>query len=61
MKYHYWHVRYLGSLSITLGSIWFKLFGYGLAFDIDLPVFYSERHGFRKVHRFGRLAVQVLR
>ena len=41
-------------------GFWFRVFGYGLAFDIDFPVLYSERHGFRTVHRFGRLSIEVL-
>lgn len=61
MNFHHWRVFQLASLAIHPKGFWFRLFGWGLSFDTDLPVFYSERHGFRKVHRFGRLAVQVLR
>lgn len=41
-------------------GFYFRLFGYGLSFDIAMPVLFSERYGHRKVLRIGRLAVQWL-
>jgi hypothetical protein len=59
-KYRQFSVLGHGYLTTHTSGFWFRIFGYGLAFDIDLPVLYSERHGFRRVSRFGRIAVEVL-
>lgn len=41
-------------------GFYFRVRGYGLSFDTDLPVLFSERNGHRHVLRIGRLAVQWL-
>jgi hypothetical protein len=40
---------------------WFRIFGYGLWFGIDHQPLFSERYGFDRVYRIGRLAVKVLK
>lgn len=40
---------------------YFRILGYGLCVDRDMPVLFSERNGYRKVNRFGRWAFQWLR
>lgn len=53
----------------TTGTFWvwvpgrcfyFRVLGYGLSIDNDLPVLFSERYGHRKVYRLGRWAFQWL-
>lgn len=39
----------------------FLLRGKGLAFEIDQRRYFSERYGYRKVYRIGRLSLEVLR
>ena len=41
-------------------GFYFRLRGYGLSVDIDLPVLFSERIGKRRVLRIGRTAIQFL-
>jgi hypothetical protein len=61
MNYHQFRVFNLATLTVHPKGFWFKIFQHGLSFDWDFPVLGSERNGYRKVHRFGRLAVQVLK
>lgn len=42
------------------GGFFFRVRGYGLAFDTKLPVLFSERIGIRRVIRIGKLAIQFL-
>jgi hypothetical protein len=42
-------------------GFYFRLFGYGLSFDLNLPRLFSERYGYRRVLRIGRLAIEWLR
>ncbi|MDR8026997.1 hypothetical protein KPA93_27660 [Burkholderia cenocepacia] len=42
-------------------GFFFRLRGKGLAFEIDHRRYFSERYGYRKVHRLGRLSLEVLR
>lgn len=42
-------------------GFYFRICGYGLSFDIDLPPLFSERYGLRRVLRIGKLAIQFLR
>lgn len=42
-------------------GFYFRASGKGISVDLDLPALFSERNGYRKVWRIGRLAVQVLR
>lgn len=39
----------------------FRIRGYGLWFGIDSRPLFSERNGFRRVYRIGRLAFEVLK
>jgi hypothetical protein len=48
----FWHKHKSG--------FYFRVRGYGVAIDTDLPVSFSERNGYRKVWRVGRVAVQLL-
>ena len=41
-------------------GFYFRIGGYGLAWNRDLPQLFSERYGHRKVWRFGRWALQFL-
>lgn len=41
-------------------GFYFRIRGYGLSFDTDLPVMFSERMGIRGVLRIGKLAIQWL-
>lgn len=41
-------------------GFWFRVFGVGLCFCIDKPVYFSERYGHRKIFRLGRLAIHGL-
>ncbi|AJY40028.1 hypothetical protein I6G56_26640 [Burkholderia humptydooensis] len=42
-------------------GFFFRLRGKGLAFEIDRGCYFSQRYGHRKVYRFGRLSLEVLR
>lgn len=42
-------------------GFFFRVRGKGLAFEIDQRRYFSERYGYRKVYRIGRLALEVLR
>ncbi|WP_193727210.1 hypothetical protein [Burkholderia sp. BE17] len=42
-------------------GFFFRLRGKGLAFEIDHRRYFSERYGYRKVYRIGRLSLEVLR
>jgi hypothetical protein len=42
-------------------GFYFRICGYGLSFERDMPVLFSERHGHRKVRRYGRWALQFLK
>lgn len=42
-------------------GFYFRVFGYGMAVEVDMPVLFSERYGHRRVLRIGRIAVQWLR
>lgn len=42
-------------------GFYFRVFGYGMSIDIDMPALFSERYGFRKVLRIGRISIQVLK
>lgn len=42
-------------------GFYFRVAGYGLAVERDMPVLFSERYGHRRVLRFGHWAVQWLR
>ena len=42
-------------------GFYFRLWGYGLSFERDAPVLFSERYGHRRVLRIGRWAVQWLK
>ena len=48
-------------VSVCRTAIWFRLCGIGFSVDLDMPVLFSERHGFRKVRRWGRWSFEVLR
>jgi hypothetical protein len=52
-----------GTFWVTMPGrgFYFRLRGYGLAVDRDLPVCFSERYGHRNVLRIGRWALQFLR
>jgi hypothetical protein len=39
---------------------YFRVLGFGLAFERDMPVLFSERVGARSVLRIGRYAMQFL-
>lgn len=39
----------------------FRIFGYGLRYGVDHRPLFSERYGYRRVYRIGRLAFQVLK
>ena len=41
-------------------GFYFRVRGYGLSFDTDQRVSFSERYGHKKVLRLGKLAVQWL-
>lgn len=57
-----------GGLAMSRKTFWcnhehgfyFRVRGYGLSFDMAMPVMFSERNGYRKVLRIGRLAIQWL-
>lgn len=40
---------------------YFRVNGRGLAIQLDLPVLFSERYGYRKVWRAGRWSAELLR
>ena len=42
------------------GIFYFRICGYGLAFQRDSRAYFSERMGFKKVLRIGRWAIQTL-
>jgi len=42
-------------------GFYLRVFGYGIAFDRDLPILFSERNGYRKLWRVGRYSLQWLR
>jgi hypothetical protein len=43
-------------------AIVFRAFGYGFHFGwYNRPVYFSERYGYRKVHRLGRLSLEWLK
>ena len=43
------------------GGFYFRVCGTGLSFEIDRPMLFSERIGYRKVTRLWRFSVEVLR
>lgn len=43
------------------GVTWFRIFGYGLWVALDHEPLFSERYGYRRVFRVGRLAFKVLK
>lgn len=43
------------------GGFYFRICGYGLSVQLDVPVFFSERNGYRRVLRVGRWAIEWLR
>jgi hypothetical protein len=45
------------------GGIWFRVFGHGLSIvdKIKHPPLFSERNGYRKVFRIGKIGVKYLR
>lgn len=42
-------------------GFYFRIAGYGLSVERDMPALFSERYGYRRVLRFGRWAIQWLR
>lgn len=48
-------------LCIDPKGFFFRICDKGLSFSLDAPVLFSERYGYRKVLRIGRLAIEVLR
>ena len=43
------------------GGFFFRLLGYGLSCQVDMPVLFSEREGHRRLLRIGRFSVEFLR
>lgn len=41
-------------------GLYFRIGGYGLAFERDMTPLFSERNGYRRVWRIGRWAIQWL-
>jgi len=41
-------------------GLYFRIFGYGLAFNRDMRPSFSERYGHRKILRIGRWAIGFL-
>lgn len=48
-------------LCVDRHGFFFRIRGRGLSFEIFRPVFFSERIGKRRVHRFGPFSIEVLR
>lgn len=48
-------------LCVHLRGFYFRVFGRGLSLEVDRPKLFSERNGFRKVLRIGRLSIEVLK
>jgi hypothetical protein len=44
----------------TESGFYFRIRGYGLSFDTDLPVMFSEREGMHYVWRLGRYSLEIL-
>lgn len=42
-------------------GFYFRIRGKGLSVGLDQPRLFSERFGFKKVFRMGRLSVEVIR
>lgn len=42
-------------------GLWFRVFGYGLWFGVDHRPLFSERYGFTRVYRVGRLSMKALK
>lgn len=40
---------------------WIRVLGYGPHVQLDRPVYFSERYGYRKILRIGRWSFQWLR
>ncbi len=49
--------------SIYNGGLWFQMFGYGISVvnKKKHPPLFSEREGFRKVFRIGKLGIEFLK
>ena len=41
-------------------GMYFRVNGYGMAFQRDMPRLFSERNGFRRVFRVGRWSLEFL-
>jgi hypothetical protein len=41
-------------------GFYFRVLGYGLAVERDMPMLFSERNGYRRALRIGRWAAQML-
>ncbi len=54
--------RYI-EITVYRGGCWFRIWGYGLSIvnKRKHPPLFSERYGYRKVLRFGRWGVEILR
>lgn len=48
-------------ICVHRSGFYFRICGTGLSFDVDSPKLFSERYGFRRVLRLGRLSIEVLR
>lgn len=42
-------------------GVFFRIAGYGLSIDLHRPPLFSERNGFKRVLRFGPIALEFLR
>lgn len=42
-------------------GFYFRICGRGLSFDIDRPKIFSERYGYKKILRVGRISIEVLK
>lgn len=42
-------------------GFWWRPFGgRGIYIGLDKPMLFSERYGYRRVYRFGRIAIELL-
>lgn len=47
-------------LSIFKWGFWLWINGAGISVEWDRPVLFSERYGYRRVRRWGRISMQLL-
>lgn len=47
-------------LSVWRWGMWFRIYGHGLSIQINAPILFSERYGYRKPWRFGPLLIERL-